>query len=182
MGLDNLTLADLISLKGNALAAITRTVGGLSPEKSRSRPSQGKWSVAENLEHLVLVETQMLRLIESLLAKTEQSGKTREVGEFSPLSVQALHERSLTEQYQTRDRYEPTGTVAPTSSLEQLQGLQAQLFALEARLRLIDLGFASFPHWVFGPLTLGQWLAFVALHEERHLGQIRSVLASSALR
>jgi uncharacterized damage-inducible protein DinB len=179
MGLDNLTLTELISLKANALSAITRTVSRLSTEKARIRPSPEKWSVGENLEHLVLVETQVVQLIESLLSKTERSAKPRDAEKTSPLSVEALQERSLAEQYKTRDRYNPTGTVAMGTSLRQLQELQSRLFALEPRLRFIDLKFASFPHWIFGPLTLGEWLAFVGLHEERHFGQIKSVLAST---
>lgn len=181
MGLDDLTLSDMLSLKRNALSAISRTVAGLPQEKAGAHPSPGAWSVAEILEHLVLVETQMVPLVGSLLAKTEHSRRPGTAAHAQPLSVEAIHERSLSERYKTKGRYEPAGTVAPASSLEQLHGLQTQLLALEPRLRLIDLGFASFPHWEFGPLTLGQWLVFVALHEERHLGQIRATLGPPAL-
>jgi hypothetical protein len=36
----------------------------------------------------------------------------------------------------------------------------------------------QFPHWVFGPLTLAEWVALIGAHEERHLGQIESILDS----
>lgn len=32
---------------------------------------------------------------------------------------------------------------------------------------------------VLGDMTLGQWCAFLGAHEERHLGQIRSVIAAA---
>jgi hypothetical protein len=64
-----------------------------------------------------------------------------------------------------------------SESLRKLDNIHMQLRALHPRLRSVDLGLVRFPHWVFGPLTMGQWIAFIGAHEERHLGQIESILA-----
>ena len=35
------------------------------------------------------------------------------------------------------------------------------------------------PHPAFGPLNAAQWLAFVGMHEERHLRQIKRLLEAT---
>ncbi len=39
----------------------------------------------------------------------------------------------------------------------------------------LALGNFSYPHPMFGPLDLYQWLVFVGLHESRHACQIREL-------
>ena len=63
-------------------------------------------------------------------------------------------------------------------SLKVLQGVQAELLNLRPRLEVVDPTLVRFPHWIFGPLDLAQWLAFVGIHEERHLDQIQAIIAS----
>ena len=77
----------------------------------------------------------------------------------------------------TKPEYEPTGTVSTIDSMKELQIIHDGLCALRPRLEHIDLNAISFDHWLFGALTLGQWLAFIGVHEQRHLSQIQSILA-----
>jgi hypothetical protein len=60
---------------------------------------------------------------------------------------------------------------------EALAGLDASRVALRNSLREADgiaLNF-TYPHPMFGPLDLYQWLVFVGLHESRHACQIREL-------
>jgi hypothetical protein len=75
----------------------------------------------------------------------------------------------------TREKYEPTGTVELPESLRLLRHAHQQLELLKPRLEAIDPAAVSFPHWVFGPLTLGQWLLFMGYHIQRHHDQIVSI-------
>jgi DNA repair protein RecO (recombination protein O) len=58
---------------------------------------------------------------------------------------------------------------------------RAALTALRPRVETVGVGAASarYPHPAFGPLNLYEWLAFVALHEERHRRQIERVLGAA---
>lgn len=38
-----------------------------------------------------------------------------------------------------------------------------------------DMGRKSFPHLIFGPLSIKQWIPFVGFHEKRHLAQIEEL-------
>ncbi len=97
---------------------------------------------------------------------------------MTPVSLQSVIDRSKTEKYQASESALPTGTISVDVSLKNLQDVEDQLDGLRARLESIDLTHAVFPNRFFGPLTLGEWLAFVEVHERRHLGQIESIIAS----
>ena len=79
----------------------------------------------------------------------------------------------------TKEEFEPTGRVLMFESLQILQTIQDDLCAIRPRLERVNLTAVSFDHWLLGALTLGQWFAFIGIHEQRHLGQIESILASA---
>lgn len=166
---------EIFAAKSRAMTALEARTGGLGDVQGRFHPAGGGWSVAEVLEHLLLVETQLLRLSASLLNKAEASG-VRATGESSAVDVDALLERSRSEKYVTREGYEPSGTMSIATAIDGLKNIQGELEKLQPRLLGADLTQPRFPHWIFGPLDLAQWLAFLTLHEERHLRQIENLI------
>lgn len=172
------SLAELFAAKSAALERLHHRVQGLTSAEASFQPTNGGWSIAEIVEHLSIVEDQLLKLITTLLKKTEEAGRTNPMMLSFEVSLQSILERSQTEKYSTRDKFLPTGKMTVSHSLQMLRDIQTQLHSLQPRLQSVDLTFATFPHWIFGPLNLGQWLAFIGLHEERHLAQIGSILTS----
>jgi uncharacterized damage-inducible protein DinB len=172
------SLTEIYERKSSSLLKIQHCSMGLTDAQAAFHPASGGWSVAEIVEHVCIVEAQLIQLIASLLTKTEEAGKTRSAAAPFEISVQAAYEKSRTEKYKTRDNYVPSGKKTIIESLEILQDYEGQLESFEPRLQSADLAFASFPHASFGSLNLGQWLAFITLHEERHCAQIESVMAS----
>jgi uncharacterized damage-inducible protein DinB len=169
------TIQQLLSEKERILGRISRLASGADRARLQARSANGAWSAEEILEHLSIVESGLLRLIESLLKKAESSPGVSTPS--TPLSLESLGRRVGSEKFKTLERYEPTGNIDSRESLQALQRLQDQLFALKQRLESADLARVSFPHWIFGSLTLGQWLAFFVVHEQRHAEQIASLLA-----
>jgi hypothetical protein len=41
-----------------------------------------------------------------------------------------------------------------------------------------DLNATGYPHPAFGPLNLYEWLAFIGIHEARHLRQVEALLGA----
>lgn len=174
------SVAEVYTAKAAVLERLRRRTHGLTAEQVAFRPTESSWSIAGVAEHLTIVEGQMLKLTGSLLRRTEDAGK------FSPGGIVEIHleeiaERGRREKFTTYDAAVPTGTVGMDASLHRLTEIETELRRLEPRLSAVDLSFASFPHAIFGPLTLGQWLGFLVLHEERHLGQIESILVMPGL-
>jgi DinB superfamily len=171
------SLDEIYAAKSAALDRIRQNVQSLAPAEAGFRPSEGAWTVAEILEHLCITEGQILPLLKALLKKTEEAGRFNPGNAFE-ISVQPYVERSRREKYRTREKFSPTGKGEFADFLRLLSDIQTQLYELRPSLQTVDLTFASFPHWIFGPLQLGQWLAFIGFHEERHHDQILSILSS----
>jgi hypothetical protein len=169
------TMEEVFDAKARALTALEARTGELVEVQGHFHPAEGRWSVSEVLEHLLLVETQLLRMISALLKKAEASG-VRPTKESFTVDVDALLERSSREKYVTREGYQPSGTMSISTAVDGLKGIQEDLQKLRPRLLAADPTQSRFPHWIFGPLDLAQWLAFLTLHEERHLRQIESLM------
>jgi hypothetical protein len=76
------------------------------------------------------------------------------------------------------ERVRPGGNVALADALDALRRTRAALEDLRPRLESADLGAATYPHPAFGEFNSAQWLAFIGLHEGRHLRQIENLMAA----
>ena len=173
------TVAELLEAKKDVLLRLDHRVSGLDAAQLGQRALTGGWSIQEIVEHLAIVETQLIRLVSTLHAKAEAAGVHAAPRSPSTVSAESILEMAAGTKYVTREKFEPTGTVPASSSLQTLRSIQDQLLDLRPRLESVNLAHASFPHWLFGPLDLGQWLTFFGAHEERHLAQIEAILGPS---
>ncbi len=171
-------VGEILRAKHATYHEICERLSGVTPNQAGFHPPQGGWSIAEVLEHVNIVEHQMLAVITKLTKKTEDERKTDGHSTMIAVSLQAVIDRSKTEKYQSSESALPTGTIGVDESLKNLRDVEEQLDGLRSKLESIDLAHAVFPNRLFGPLTLGEWLAFVEVHERRHLGQIESIMAS----
>ena len=170
-------LEEMYREKELILDQVQRTVRSLSNVQLSFRPASGSWSIAEIVEHLAITETGMIRLIRSLTEKAESAVGT------SPARFEVTLDDGIvdgsTGKFKTRPEAVPTGNVPAIESLNALRGIQAEFLGLRPRLGRVDVSSVKFPHRILGDLSLGEWCAFLGAHEERHLGQIRSVASSA---
>lgn len=172
-------LSEILAVKERAFAGIEQSTRGLSFAQLGFKPIGGGWSIESVLEHLALVEGPLVRLITTLTDKAAAAtGPNPPVHSFE-VSLEPYLERSRGEKYITRDKFGPTGNVKAADSLRVLRDTQTELLNLRPQLQSVDPTLVRFPHWIFGPLDLAQWLAFIGVHEERHLGQIHAIIASA---
>jgi hypothetical protein len=155
-------------------------VGGLSDEQVNSRPDKGAWTVAEIVEHLAIIENKLLRMMTVMLTKAEGAGAAsgNSPVEIKPFSLDKLIERSQKEKYSAPEAVRPTGEVPLADSLARMRRSRADLHALRPRVEKTNLSGATYPHPFAEALNFYEWLAFIGVHEERHLRQIESVLSS----
>jgi hypothetical protein len=172
------SVEEIFAAKEAVLRRLELLVSTLADPLLHLQPSSGAWSIEEIIEHVAIVESGLVQLLESLLKKAEMSSGNNPAAFSFKVDLDSAVERSRTVKFVTRDKFKPTGNVPVSESLGKLRDIQTQLLKLRPRLEVVDPARASFPHWTFGSLNLGQWLAFVGLHEERHLAQIEETLAS----
>jgi uncharacterized damage-inducible protein DinB len=169
-------LEDLFAAKQAALQRLDSLLRSLDDSILRRRPSDGAWSIREIIEHVSLVETSLQQLIHSLLKKAGQP--PAQPPQSSPFRISLDFIAAGSARIKTAEKFEPPGLASVSESMATLHEIQSDLAGLKATLMGVDLTAVSFPHWIFGRLNLGQWLAFIVFHEERHLAQIETLLAS----
>lgn len=150
---------------------LLESAAGLSPAQWDFKPASDAWSVAENMEHIVLVERSIQGIIEGM---NEASGPLpvgdrREMDEFI---LNQIPKRSR--KGKAPEQAHPTGRWSGSEALQQFVQCREQStrLLLSRRLRA-----HAFPHPLFGPWDGYQWLLAAASHGARHTEQIREVRA-----
>lgn len=162
-----------LNLLDETQARVLRLMQGLSPEQLLYRPEPRCWSVAENVEHLVITERRLITAIEKLL-----------LGPPDPAAQCSMADHELLGRIRT-----PVHPVqAPAFALPTLQwpaeSLSTEFATTRARTREFtaattgDLRRYFLRHFVFGHLDGYQWLLLVGGHAHRHSVQAEAVKAS----
>ncbi|HEX5705661.1 MAG TPA: DinB family protein [Pyrinomonadaceae bacterium] len=160
------------------------TLAGLSPEAEDFRDSPERWTIAEIVEHLSLVEGQIGRIMSKFIDKVEaEGGAASGAGATrTPLVDLNSHAERMAQGFDAPETARPKGGVPVSESLARLGASSEAIRALRPRVETLDLSSARFPHPAFGPLDIYQWLAVLGLHEERHRRQIETLKDSLAQR
>ena len=172
------SVGEIFAAIDDTRARLEEGVAGLNEAEQNFRPAPAAWTAAEIMEHLAIIEQQLVRLTETMLKKAEAAGPGSAEGEtkaFAPFSLDEMIERSRREKYQAPETVRPSGDVPLAESLARLRRTRAALSELRPRLEQADLTDMRYPHPAFGPLDAYAWLAFIGLHEERHLRQIQAL-------
>jgi hypothetical protein len=175
------SVTEIFDVIDGTRSRIYERVENLSEEQERSRASAEAWSVCEIVEHLSIIEAQLSKMMEMMLAKAEvessKDGAEAQQQPMEPFTLDQYIERSMGQKYQAPEFVRPGGGLPLSKALERLRESRAGLRRLQPRMEATNLSQALYPHPAFGPLNLYQWLAFIGLHEARHLRQIESLIS-----
>ena len=160
---------DVFAANDAVRSQLVARVEGL--DEVHANASEGGWTVAQIVEHLSIVEPRITAAIERMLAPTEGDGHERKP--FAPFSLDEYAE-------QARGKIEAPEVLHPAAlplseGLARLKESRAALEALRPRFESADYSPVS-KHPAFGMLNAAQWLAFLGVHEERHMRQIDRIL------
>ncbi len=152
------------------------TVNGLNKEQARFRPSRDRWSVADCVEHVAIVEKEVLNKIQAILLAPPQAEPSATTSDDAILS--GVPNRSA--------RCSAPVDALPRRRWTDLRALLRQFEAARERsLRFAavtqsDLRAYFFLHPEWGELDCYQWLLFLGAHSERHARQADDVAADPA--
>jgi hypothetical protein len=155
-------------------AALERAVAQVPPSLQQRRPAADRWSVAEIVEHLGLVEGRIDQLILGALAAARAAGldAERDTSPVVPtLDMAPLMDR--TKPITARDESLPRAGLSAAEGLRILRERRRTLCDAIAAADGLALGTVRLPHPRFGTLDLYQWMVFLAGHEARHTAQVR---------
>ncbi|HVF41800.1 MAG TPA: DinB family protein [Pyrinomonadaceae bacterium] len=164
------SIEDVFAANEEVRRRLVERVEGLSEERRGARGADGGWSAADIIEHLSLTERRVTRALERMLPPAADGGGGGKASNFTPFSLDTYIECASTQKFEAPEYIRPRG-VPFDESLAHLKESRAALERLRPRFDEADLT-AQFPHPAFGPLNVAQWLAFIGMHEARHLRQI----------
>lgn len=155
-------------------------VSSLTDEQASFRPSAEKWSAVLIVEHLAKTEANLVRVVGKLLGKAEAANAPSD-GEINPpVSFAAIADRARNERFQAPAVIAPEGAASLSESLNQLSQSRAALLEMRPRIKAVDCSKVGYPHPAFGQFNLYQWVAFIGIHELRHLAQIENLLIAQS--
>jgi hypothetical protein len=155
------------------------------PAKLREmKPGEGRWSVAEVMEHVSLIEGRVAGLLAMRVAEARANGvgadpETSSVVASYP-NPAAVVDR--TNKIAAPKPVVPTGTLDSVAGSQALEKSRAALVAALRSANGVSLENLMQTHPVLGPLNLYHWMVAAALHDDRHAAQIREVRDSLAAR
>jgi hypothetical protein len=166
---------EILTCLDSELSGLRAAVDTVPSERRCERPAPDRWSVAEVLEHLVMVERAVMKACARQLGAARESGlpaetETTSIRHLLPPERVASRERQLVAPEMLR----PKGIDAATAWAD-LERTRQQLRDFVMSADGLALGEVSFAHPSLGTLNLYQWLLFAAGHHARHADQIREI-------
>ena len=159
--------------------SLRRAIAGIPAEKHAIRPSHDRWSVAEVIEHLGIVETRIATLLSEKIGAAREAGLAAET-EVTPvapmLDIKGVIDRS--KPITASEASQPRAGLSTDDGLKVLSDRRAALREAVTAADGLALGSVEIPHARLGTLNVYQWLIFLAGHEARHTEQIREVARS----
>lgn len=172
-------VADIFNDIDETRAKLTETISSLSERELNFRPAENAWTIAELIEHLAKTEASLVPLVFRLLKNAEAAGIASDGTINPPLSLIEAHAKVKDTKMQAPEMIRPEGAATVSESLAKLGETRETIRALRSRLEAVDSSKTAFPHPFLGKMNLYQWLAFIGLHEARHLGQIEKIAAQT---
>jgi len=167
---------EVINYLDTERTALREAVESVPPELRDKQPNADRWSVAQVLQHLGIIEKRIGLGMTKWVTDACTGGvgtETETSSVMNSLPLQLITDRS--QRRNAPDQVRPKGDIDADSAwaaLEQSrETLRAAFLAGDGR----ALSQVIQPHPVLGPINLYQWMLFVGSHEVRHTAQVHEI-------
>jgi hypothetical protein len=152
-------------------------VRGLSSTQWHFKPAPDRWSVAKVVEHIVANEEWTYGLMSSNITERDVTEEIRRTATQQENMIRATF-RDRSQRFPAPANLEPTGRYGSDSS-QLLEAFRSHRRAWSDFVRGADFDLRRrvAPHPIIGPIDTHQWATAAVEHGNRHLEQIREVLA-----
>ena len=150
-------------------------VRGLTAEQLDYKPAPDRWSVAENLEHVTLVEKRAYGLIQVALSQPADPSRHSGFPGGDETLIRMLRDRSHPRR--GPEQIQPKGQWPHAQLFTEFETARSRTCELLANTPA-DLRARLSPHPLFGELDCYQWFLVLGAHCDRHCAQAEEVIAS----
>ena len=166
-----------IDLLAQSRERLVLTTAGLFVVQLNFHAAEDRWSIADCIEHITVVENNVLGNIQKILQSAPEPARQAEVQGKDQVILEKVPARER--------RVKGPAEVMPKGRWPNSDELLRQFeLARERSVRFCgvtqaDLRSHFFPHPILGLLDCYQWLLFLGTHCERHVRQIEEVKAEA---
>jgi predicted O-methyltransferase YrrM len=177
----NLRLVELLSYLDHQQEGLAAAVAAIPADRRDESPGHGRWSTAEVVEHLSVVERRLAKGFANWLAEARTKGVAEE-HETSPIlpAIDTARILSRSARAIAPEPVRPTSRLTADEAWRALEEARKEVKRVIATADGLALSHIVKPHQLFGPLTMYEWIAFIGAHSGRHAAQIREIGASLA--
>jgi len=172
--MNNQTIGDIYAKNDQIRENTKQLVASLTGEQTAALPDGEKWTIAEIIEHIAIVQDGMTKISAKLLSQAQATGKASDGAARLSENFAAKATEAQTLKFEAPDRVRPTGNQSIEESLKKMDEARDELGKLRPLFESVECSDYKFPHPFMGELTAHEWLALVGGHEARHLRQIEN--------
>ena len=170
------SIADIYTGNEKIRTRLRDAVSRLSEAQASALPEGEKWTVAQIVEHIAMVDEATAKICARLLKRAQEAGKISDgMVNISENFLQKGLEIA-TMKVEAPSFVQPSGKQSIQESLEKLGRTSEQVAELRPLFETVHSTEFTFPHPFFGEITAHEWLSLKGGHELRHLKQIEKVL------
>ncbi len=173
---ETLVKTDMFEYLEETKEALKESVGDLSEEQMAFKTDTIGWSVAEIVEHIVIVEGALKSMLEGRIQSGETPDLKAEVQMTDEQVVGFITDRSG--KIQTQSQFVPSGKYSDSD--EALEAFMDQREDIVDWLKDADVDMRNYVNeFPFGKIDAYQTVLFMAGHTERHTAQIEELKSHS---
>jgi hypothetical protein len=171
------TIDEIFEGNDRIRARLKDILAPLTDEQVSTLPDPEKWTVAQIVEHIAIVDESTVKICAKLLKKAQVAGRTSNGAVV--ISDHFLQKGSeiATMKVEAPSFVQPTGTKTVAESLARLDATAEHAAELRELFNSVDGTEFKFPHPFFGDISAQEWMALKGGHEMRHVKQIEKLLA-----
>jgi len=171
------TIEEIYNGNAKARARLKELVSSLTADQLSALPEGEKWTIAQIVEHIAMVDESTTRVCAKLLKQAEDAGQTSDgKAVISDNFLQKGSEIAVIK-VEAPDIVQPRGEKTIAESIAKLDENAEQLANMRERFDSVGGTEFKFTHPFFGDISAQEWLALKGGHEMRHIKQIEKVLA-----
>jgi len=161
---------------------VHEAIAAVPGELREPRPAPDRWSIAEVVEHLSIVEQRVATLLTRQVAAARASGvgPDADSSPVIPTFAKAKQLLDRTNRIDAPKLVAPSGTVSSVAGMEALDRSRSALVAALHGANGVSLEHLVQAHPVLGTLNMYHWVVSLGLHDARHAAQIREIGQSLA--
>jgi hypothetical protein len=168
-------LRELLAYVERETANLRAVYESVPPDRRNVRADPARWSPAEIVKHLVIVDHRIAQRLAGLIDEARALPPETDPSPALPDAVLA-RVRDRTNRFKTSPAAEPV-EVDPERVWDELLATRRTLADVVATADGLALGRVSAPHPALGSFNGYEWIAFVGAHAARHADQMREQLA-----